>query len=192
MARGPLSAAIAFLNHLIAGEDWGRERLKPFVGKTVRLTSGAFAVTLEITADGLFGAADADAGPAVTITLPADAPLRALGGRAALLASAQVGGSAELAETLSFIFRSLRWDVEADLARIFGDIVARRLVDGGRQLAGWQAAQARNLAANLAEYFTEENPLITRQSDVARFCADVGGLGEPLAALERRIAALEG
>lgn len=183
---------IGFLNHLITTEDWPRARLKPFAGKTARVESGALALTLEITADGLFRLADAGATAAVRITLPVDAPLRALTDRAALLASAQVSGSVELAETLSFIFRSLHWDVEADLAPMVGDIAAHRLVGGGRQLARWQADQARKLVANLAEYFTEENPLIARQSDVAHFCAGVTGLGAPLTELERRIAALEG
>ena len=192
MVRGPLSVVIGFLNHLIAGEDWPRARLKSFSGKTARVESGALAVTLEITADGLFRPAGGASNTAVRITLPVDAPWRALTDRAALLASAQVSGSVELAETLSFIFRSLRWDVEADLAPLVGDIAAHRLVGGGRQLARWQADQARKLADNLAEYFTEENPLIARQSDVVRFCAEVSGLGVPLNELERRIATLEG
>lgn len=191
MALGPLPAAIGFLNHLIASEDWARQRLAPFAGKTARLEAGALGVDLEITESGLFRRAASDERPAVRITLPADAPLRALGGRAALLASAQISGSAELAEALGFIFRTLVWDVEADLAPVLGDIAAHRLVAGGRQLARWQAEQARNLAANVAEYFTEESPLIARERDVARFCSEVSGLSGELARVESRIAALE-
>lgn len=61
---------------------------------------------------------------AVSITLPADAPLRALTDRPALMASAQISGSAEFAECLGFIRRNLHWDVEADVSTLVGDIAA--------------------------------------------------------------------
>ena len=32
-----LGAALGIVNHLLAGEDWARERLKPFAGQTARL-----------------------------------------------------------------------------------------------------------------------------------------------------------
>ena len=56
----------------------------------------------------------------------------------------------------------------------------------------WQAGQARNLAANVAEYLTEESPLIARKRDVSAFCAEVGGLAAALARIEQRVVALEG
>lgn len=191
MKFGP-PGALAFINHVLAAEDWARERLKPFAGQAVRLEAGALARVLEITGDGLLVAGDDDAAVAVTIVLPADAPLRALIDRPALFAAAQISGSAELAENLGFLFRNLRWDIESDLAQLVGDIAARRLVEGGKRIGRWQAEQARNLAANLAEYFTEEDPLIARRADLADFCAEVAALPARLAQIERRIASLEG
>ncbi len=186
-----LGAALAAINHLLAGEDWARERLSPFAGRTARLEFGALALPLAIGADGLFVAAERDAPADVTITLAADAPLRALTDRAALLATAQLSGSAQLAENLGFVFRHLRWDVEADLAQFVGDIAAHRLVAVGGRLARWQRQQAYNLAANLAEYFSEEKPSIARRRDVAEFCAQVAGVADEVARIEARIAALE-
>jgi ubiquinone biosynthesis protein UbiJ len=191
MKFGP-PGALAFINHVLAAEDWARERLKPFAGQAVRLEAGALARVLEITGDGLLVAGDDDAAVAVTIVLPADAPLRALIDRPALFAAAQISGSAELAENLGFLFRNLRWDIESDLAQLVGDIAARRLVEGGKRIGRWQAEQARNLAANLAEYFTEESPLLARRDDLADFCAEVAALPARLAQIERRIASLEG
>lgn len=186
-----LGAALAAINHLLAGEDWARERLSPFAGRTARLEFGVLALPLAIGADGRFVAAERDAPADVTITLPADAPLRALTDRASLLSAAHISGSAQLAENLGFVFRNLRWDAEADLAQLVGDIAAHRLVAAGGQLARWQRQQAYNLAANLAEYFTEEQPSIARRRDVADFCAQVAGAADEAARIEARIAALE-
>ena len=186
-----LRAALAAINHLLADEDWARERLSPFAGQTARFEFGALALPLSIGADGLFVAAGRDAPADVTITLPADAPLRALTDRDSLFAAAQLSGSAQLAENLGFVFRNLRWDAEADLAQLVGDIAAHRLVAAGSQLARWQRQQAFNLAANLAEYFSEEKPSIARRRDVADFCAEVTRLPDELARVEARIAALE-
>ena len=186
-----LGTALAAINHLLAGEDWARQQLSPFVGQTARLEFGALALPLAISADGLFVAAGRDAPADVTITLPADAPLRVLTDRESLFTAAQLSGSAQLAENLGFVFRNLRWDVEADLAQFVGDIAAHRLVAVGSRVASWQRQQVFNLAANLAEYFSEESPSIARQRDVADFCADVTRLPDELARLEARIAALE-
>jgi len=186
-----VDAALGFINHLMADESWAYERLKAFAGQTARLELGALAFPLEITAGGLFKASDGVAAPAVTISLPADAPWRALQDRASLLAAAQVKGSAELAECLGFVFRNLRWDVESDLAQLLGDIAAHRLVQGGKQLFTWQQQQAENLALNLAEYFTEEYSVITRRQDLGAFCAEVGSLQEDFCNLEQRLAFLE-
>ena len=186
-----VDAILGFLNHLLAGEDWARDHLQPFAGQTARFELGALNLPLEITAAGLFAPGDRNATASVTITLPADAPLRALTDRPSLFTAAHISGSAELAEVLGFIFRNLSWDIESDLSSLVGDIAARRLVSGGKQLVKWQQNQARNLALNLVEYFTEESPAIARQEDVTAFCADVSGVQEELSRLEKRVALLE-
>lgn len=183
--------AIGFVNHLLSGEDWACKRLQAFSGQTVRVTFGTLVLPLEITADGLFAAGDKSVPATVSITLPGDAATRMLTDRASLLADAQISGSAELAECLGFISRNLRWDGESDLARLVGDIAARRLVAGGKQVFQWHQQQVSNLALNLAEYFTEENPSIACRPDVSAFCSEIENLHEPLDRLEKRIAALE-
>jgi len=192
MRLGAPPGALGLVNHLLAAEDWARGRLKPFAGQTARCEWGLLKCSLTITADGFLVAGDDGVAVAVVITLPAGAPLRALFGRQSLLAAAQISGSAELAETLAFMARNLRWDIEDDLAGLIGDIAARRLVEGGKRVARLQAEQARNFAINIAEYFTEEDPLIARREDLAGFCAAVGDVRERLLQLEQRVAALAG
>lgn len=185
---------LAALNHLLAGEEWAAKHLKPFAGQTIRLGLPPLVVDLAITPEGRFVSADGDTPATVTLTFPADAPVRLLSGLgdpSTLMASAQIQGSADLADCLGFVFRNLRWDVESDLAPLVGDIAARRLVGFGRQFIGWQQQLAGNLVRNLAEYFTEERPVISGRRDVAQFSRDVDAAAASLDQVERRVGALE-
>lgn len=184
-------AALPVLNHMLESEAWASRRLANFAGQTVRVTLSGVAVPLKITERGLFAAADPQASATVSLALPADTLTRILTDRASLFAAAQIGGSAELAECLGFVFRNLSWDAEADLARWVGDIAARRLVTGGKRLFQWQRQLAENLAVNLSEYFTEEARSIVARPEFSAFGAEVDGVSESLGRLEDRIATLE-
>ena len=181
----PLS--LRALNHLLGQADWARAKLAPFAGCRARLAMPPFQLDLAIRDDGFVEAATGDDVPDVTMTLPADAPLRALQGQAQIIAAARVEGNAHLATELSFVLRNLRWDAEEDLSRVVGDIAAHRLAQGAAAFAGWQKQAARNLAGNVAEYVTEENPLVARPQDVAAFTGEIAELRTVLARLEKRI-----
>lgn len=183
--------ALRVLNHLLASEDWARQRLQPFAGQTAQVSSGSLVLALVITPDGTFTAGDKTATATVSIALPADAPVRALTDRDGLMAAAQISGPADFAEALGFVFRNLRWDAEDDLSRLVGDIAARRMVSGGKQVLQWQREQATNLAANLGEYFSEETKAIARRQEIAEFCTEVTQQDEALGRLEARITTLE-
>ena len=185
------NVALGAINHLLSGEDWARERLRAFAGQTVHIDLASLKLALEITPQGIFAAGDKQAVATVSIRLPADALRRVLTDRNSLLAAAQISGAADLAECLGFISRNLSWDAEGDLSHLVGDIAARRLVSGGKQVLQWPGQQAKNLALNLTEYFTEENPTIARRQDVSTFCSEVGEQHDALNPLEQRIAALD-
>ena len=65
------------------------------------------------------------------------------------------------------------------------------MVSGGKQVLQWQREQAKNLASNLGEYFSEETKAIARREEIAEFCAEVTQQQDELDRLEARIAALE-
>ena len=191
-----LPIALKAINHVLKGEDWAVQRLRAFAGQSLRLELGRLEVPLQIGDSGLLVAQSASDSsvalqPTVTITLPADAPARLLVDAASLGGRVRVSGSAELAESLNFIFKNLRWDAEHDLARVVGDIAARRLVDGGRQLARWQAAQLSNMASNVVEFLTAEQTTLVQRAEMSEFAASVATAGTALAQLESRIARLE-
>jgi ubiquinone biosynthesis protein UbiJ len=182
----PLS--LAALNHLLSQADWARAKLTPFAGRRARLAMPPFQLDFAIRDDG-YVEATAEAAD-VTMTLPADAPLRALQGTEQVIAAARVEGNAHLATELSFVLRNLRWDAEEDLSRAVGDIAAHRLVQGARAFGAWQKNAARNLAENAAEYLAEEVPALLRAQDLAGHAADLAELRDKLSQLEKRVAGL--
>jgi ubiquinone biosynthesis protein UbiJ len=174
------------LNHLLGQADWARAKLTPFAGSRARLAMPPWQLDFAIRADGYFEATAGDA-PDVTMTLPADAPMRALQGQDKVIEAARVEGNAQFATELSFVLRKLRWDAEEDLSRLVGDIAARRMVQTASAFADWQKNAARNLAENVAEYVSEENPLVARRQDLAAFAGEAGELRDKLSQLEKRI-----
>jgi len=184
--------AAAGLNHLLAQQPWAVERLKAFAGQCVEFRCPPFPnLRLAILDTGFLGEAHADAASALVVKLePAALPL-VLARDESALKEVEIEGSAELASTVQYLSRHLVWDMEEDLSRFFGDIVAHRLVSGGKAFAAWQRDAATRLAENLVEYWTEEQPLLARPADVGKFCRDVDTLRDDAARLEKRIERLE-
>lgn len=178
---------IAAINHLLGQASWAREKLAPFAGHSARITLPPFEAAFLVGDDGCISAPSPAAELEVSISLPAATPLLALQGKDAVMRSARIEGSAEFAEALGFVIRNLRWDAEEDLSRVVGDIAAHRIVAGTREFAAWQQQAAQNLAENLAEYFTEEQPLIARQTDIAGLSNDIDRLRDDVARLEKRV-----
>ena len=52
------SAAIALLNRTLAREQWARDKLAPFAGRSARFDAAPFAVTLQVTDEGTFAPAE--------------------------------------------------------------------------------------------------------------------------------------
>ena len=72
-----------------------------------------------------------------------------------------------------------------------GDIAARRLVEGSKQLARWQTAQVSKMASNVVEFLTAEQTTLVQRAEMSEFAASVATAGTALAQLESRIARLE-
>jgi ubiquinone biosynthesis protein UbiJ len=177
----------AALNHLLAQESWARARLLPHAGKVALCEIGPATVRLQIDGDGLVSVPDAAALPAVTIRIrAADLPLIARD-RSRAVSYVRIEGDADLANALSQVAQSLRWDVEDDLGRIIGDIAARRLVGAANATLDTVRTTQRKFLENCAEYFLEENPMLVRPHAVTDFTADVIRLRDDVERLAKRI-----
>lgn len=175
------------LNHLLVQSEWAVLRLRPFSGARVRMGVGTLFVHLCITETGTFEACDPAEMPDVSITLPSDTVLRAVTDRQSIFQAAKLSGSADLAEALGFVFRHLRWDMEADLARVLGDIPARRLTLLQQSLQAQGSAALRRVADNASEYLIEEAGMLATRTEIEAFNDGVSALRDDLARLEKRL-----
>lgn len=189
MALG--GAALAgILNHLIAQAPGATARLAPHAGRRVAIDAGVERVVFEIGQDGQLAASEA-AEVDATIRLTPDAASRLpFEGRAALR-GVPTEGDADLLAAFNDVFQQLRWDAEADLAKVFGPVVGFRLAEAGRSFAGWLVEATRDTAKALAEYVTEESAMLATSAQVHRFNADVDTLRDDIARLEARLSRLE-
>ncbi len=179
---------IAALNHLLAAETWARDKLKPHAGQCVEFRSPPLpALRLDILDTGLLRAAAKDAAPNLVVSIGPAALPAALRGEDALLREIGIEGNADLAGTVQYLFRHLRWDIAEDLSKVFGDVIAQRVVSEGKRFAAWNREAGLRLAQNFAEYWIEEQPLLARPTEVRQFLADADRLRDDLARLEKRI-----
>jgi ubiquinone biosynthesis protein UbiJ len=142
-AMGRLTLVV---NHVLSAEPVAVERLRPHAGRRIELQPQAWPSLLPalprlaflVTPAGLLEW-DADgARPAADLTVRFDA-----GNPALLLASALSGetpsvdidGDAQLATDVNWLMQNLRWDVEADLERVFPAAAAHQIYRLGSALA---------------------------------------------------------
>jgi ubiquinone biosynthesis protein UbiJ len=181
------------LNHLLNAEAWARDKLKPYAGQCVEFRSPPLpALYLVILDSGLVSRAAQDAVPNLIVTIGPGALPASLRGEDTLMREIGIDGNADLAGTVQYLFRHLRWDLAEDLSKVFGDVLAQRMVTEGRRFAAWNREAAGKLAQNFAEYWIEEQPLLARPADVRQFLAEADRLRDDLARLEKRIENLTG
>lgn len=185
MLPSPATVLIASLNHLLQGNHWARQRLAPYAGRQAMIGIPPLQIGFIVTQTGDV-AEVGDPQPDVTITMPANSPLRLLDGFDRLMGAARVEGNAEFATELSFVFRHLRWDAAEDLSQIFGDIAAQRIVNTAHGFLAWQKQATANVLKNLGEYLTFENQSLITQAEFEAFSNGISQLETSLSRLELR------
>jgi len=179
--------AIVILNHLLTQSGWALQRLAKFSGKTARFNLAPFSFACTIQPDGSLSVAVDDASADAVCTIPPSLlPRLALQDEAAFKQVA-TSGDAALIEEIFFLARNLRWDAAEDLSRITGDIAAERIVQFAEGAHQQVRDTALNLSQALAEYWTEERPLVAKPQPLADFKLQVESLREEVEQLEQRI-----
>ena len=179
-------AATAFINHLLRGASWAREDLRRFAGRTVRFEAVPFALSLTVLDSGEVAMAAPDAVCAVTIKLTPGLMLRLAAREETVWREIEFSGDTDFAAVINQVARNLRWDVEEDLSRVFGDIAAHRMAETGRTFQRWGKQAIENTGRSFAEYWTEEQPLIAGSYDLEAFNRAVDQLRDDAARLEKR------
>ena len=156
------------INHVLSSESVATARLRPHAGRTVSLTleqwpallPAAPALAWRVTPAGLLewcgldGVAAPDLSLRVDASNPALTLARAVGGTPPTV---QIDGDAQLAGDVNWLLQNLRWDVAADLERLFGPVVAQQLHKLGAALAGGVRAAVK-AATDQAERLRPHGP----------------------------------
>ncbi len=158
------------INHVLNGESVATQRLRPHAGRCLVMKLRSWPSLLpappslawRITPAGLLEWCGADEALVPDLAVQLDAPNPAL-----LLAKAlagemppvQIEGDAQLAGDVNWLLQNLRWDVAADLERLFG-----------RNLAVPLHKLGSALAAALRAAIGRAGPIVQRAAD------DLGGL----------------
>ena len=177
----------AFLNHQLAHESWALDRLIKHAGSIVHLLIGPADLYLLIDERGQFVAGDKTQVADVTLALPNDVMAKLIFDRDAMFGAFKISGSADIAETLAFVLRNLRWDVEGDMAKLIGDIPARRFARMGAALLLQLKQNINRVGENVAEYATEDSFLLTSRQSIQMFVCNVDTLRDDVARLEKRL-----
>ena len=177
------------LNHLLRNASWAQERLRAHSGAILLLEIGSVRLAFVINAEGLFSPADSALSPDVTLTLPLEALVVAAMDTQKLFSSVKLVGSADVAESLAFVVRNLRWDAEADLAGLIGDIPARRLTMLGRSLSGTVHQALVRTSENIADYAKNDGGLLVTAQEYESLREAILDLGGEIQRLEKRLAA---
>src|SRR4051812_22515588 len=131
---------VLLLNHVLQQEPEAQARLKRQAGRLVEAHWRHFSVRLLATPAGLL-----DLGPVtqvadLTLTVTEDSPFALA--RSALRGDkpgVRIAGDVQLAAEVQWLVDHVRWDLEEDLARVFGDApahafggIVRRMADAVR------------------------------------------------------------
>ena len=178
---------IATLNHLLAQSGWALPRLAKFSGRTAHFNIAPVSFSCTVQQDGTLRAAASNASPDAEFVIPPSLLPRLALQEDAAYEQVQTSGDGKLVEEVIFIARNLSWDAAEDLSRVTGDIAAERIVrfaQAGKKLA---TDAASNLSHALAEYWTEERPLLAKPVQVTDFAQQVGKLRDEVEQIEQRI-----
>ena len=129
---------VLLLNHVLQQEPQAMARLARMKGQSVCLQWQGLAVQLRFTPAGLLDTVSDTRPPDLRIDLVGERPSEWLQGWAeGQKPHLSIHGDVRLAAEVNWLVDHVRWDIEADLARVVGDVAAYRLAQWAR--AGVQA-----------------------------------------------------
>ena len=153
LGQAAIERVTLLVNHVLTSEPVATARLRPHVGRRIRLQFDGWPALLPplpataflVTPAGLLEWSGADAPDEADLRVNVDASNPALAMAQALTGArpkVEVSGDAAFAADLNWLFDNLRWDVQDDLARVVGEAPAREIA----RLAGGIAAGMREAA----------------------------------------------
>jgi ubiquinone biosynthesis protein UbiJ len=188
-----IAAAEALLNRLLALDPEGAAALAKVQGRVLRLELSGLGLHLHLVPERealrLFG--DYATEPDCNVRATPAALLRMAIAEhredAVFGGSVAIEGDNALAQTLGDVLKGLDIDWEAQLAKLVGDPLARRIGDQARAGSHWSQRSARVLTSDLREYLIEEGRLLPSETAMQAFLDGVDRLRDDVERLEARI-----
>jgi ubiquinone biosynthesis protein UbiJ len=103
----------------------------------------------------------------------------------------RIEGDAEVAQAFRRLLEAARPDLEEELSRLTGDVVAHHAANLARQAIGFARKAADTFAQNVGEYLTEESRDLPSRPELATFLEGVDRLREQVDRFEARLAIAE-
>ena len=103
----------------------------------------------------------------------------------------RIEGDAEVAQKFRELLEQARPDFEEELARVIGDVGARRIANVARDLFGWGRKAAGSFAGSVGEYLQEEGRDVPTRVEVDEFLEGVDRLRDDTERLESRLGRIE-
>jgi ubiquinone biosynthesis accessory factor UbiJ len=135
---------VLLLNHVLQQEPEAQARLRRQTGRLVEAHWRHFSVRLVATPAGLLDLGSVTQAPDLTLNVTENSPFSLA--QTALRGDkppVRIAGDVQLAAEVQWLVDHVRWDIEEDLARVFGDApahamgtVLRRMGEAVRQFAG--------------------------------------------------------
>ena len=191
-----LERLAAVLNRNVAASRRAQSLARQLDGRVVSLTVEGTPVALHVRADGgRLAVSSRHDGPADASLSGTPIALLALAGPQAEGAlrkgGVRIEGDAEVAQKFRDLLAEAQPDLEEELARVIGDVGARRIANVARDVFGWGRKAAGSFAGNVAEYLQEEGRDVPARVEVDEVLEGVDRLRNDAERLEARLARLE-
>jgi ubiquinone biosynthesis accessory factor UbiJ len=127
---------VLLLNHVIGQEPAATERLRRQQGQCVQVSWREYRLQWLITPAGLLARADAHQAADLHLHISQDQPLALLqtlakGDKPAM----RIDGDVMLAADINWLVDHVRWDMEEDLSKVFGDATAHHMANIFKRIA---------------------------------------------------------
>ena len=184
------------LNRNVAGSRRAQALARQLDGRVMSLTVEGTPFAFFFRADGgRLAIATRHDGPADASLSGTPIALLALAGPKAEGALRQGGvrieGDAEVAQKFRDLLEQAQPDFEEELARVLGDVAARRVANVARGVLDWGRKAAGSLTGSVVEYLQEEGRDLPTRVEVDEFLDGVDRLRDDTDRFEAKLSRLE-
>ncbi len=193
----PLYAAIEFsLNQAISLDPQGKNQVKKFHGKIIKLDISSPDMPIYILAEGSqFQVLENFEGHVDTTIKARLFDLAKIGlqtnnsatTEAVFNGSIKIEGNISLGQNFQKLFKQLDIDWEEHLSHLTGDIIAHQLFSSGKKLFSWGEKTKQTFSLDMAEFLQYETRDLLESKEVGIFLTQIDELNDAYDRLEARV-----